>query len=115
MKRSAWVFSIVIAAVCSMAAAQSQRPVRMLVPSPPGGPSDVQIRLLAPKMSEVLGQTIVIDNRASSNGVLSAELTAKAAPDGYTIAVGNSGTHAVNATLYQKLPYDVLRDFVPIT
>jgi|SoiMethySBSTD1v2_1073268.scaffolds.fasta_scaffold195791_1 tripartite-type tricarboxylate transporter receptor subunit TctC len=100
---------------CGNASAQTQRPVRILVPSPPAGPSDVQIRLLVPKMSEVLGQTLIVDNRASANGVLAGELAAHATPDGYTLAVGNSGTHAVNATLYEKLPYDPVRDFAPIT
>jgi tripartite-type tricarboxylate transporter receptor subunit TctC len=101
--------------VCGVAIAQNQRPIRVLVPSPPGGPSDVQIRLLAPRMSEALGQTIVVDNRASANGIVSADLAAKAAPDGNTLDVGNSGTHAVNATLYRKLPYDPVRDFAPVT
>jgi tripartite-type tricarboxylate transporter receptor subunit TctC len=97
------------------AGAQSQRPVRVLVASAPAGPSDVQARLLVPKMSEALGQTLIVDNRASSNGVVATELCAKANPDGATICVGNSGTHAVNATLYKKLPYDVIRDFTPVS
>ena len=92
-----------------------KRPVRILVASPPGGPSDVQIRLLVPKMSEMLGQTLIVDNRPSSNGVLASEIASKAAPDGLTFAVGNSGTHAVNATLYAQLPYDIVRDFAPIS
>jgi len=96
-------------------AAQPQRPVRVLVASAPGGPSDVQARLITPKMSEVLARTLVVDNRASANGVLATELCAKAEPDGATICVGNSGTHAVNATLYRKLAYDPIRDFVPIS
>src|SRR4051812_16831601 len=96
------------------ASAQSQRPVRVLVASAPAGPSDVQARLLLPKMSEVLGQTLIVDNRASNNGVVASELCAKANPDGYTVCVGNSGTHAVNATLYRQLPYDILRDFAPV-
>jgi len=66
-------------------------------------------------MSESLGQTLIIDNRASNNGVVASELCARAAADGFTICVGNSGTHAVNATLYQKLPYDVIRDFAPVS
>ena len=102
-------------ALAAAAGAQSQRPIRVLVPSPPGGPSDVQIRLVQPKMSEALGQTLLVDNRASNNGILSSELGAKANPDGYTLTVGNSGTHAVNATLYKSLPYDPVRDFAPIT
>ncbi|MGZ8229219.1 MAG: Bug family tripartite tricarboxylate transporter substrate binding protein [Burkholderiales bacterium] len=115
MKRIACAVALPLALAAGLACAQSQRPVRILVPAAPGGPSDVQIRLLAPKMSEVLGQTLLVDNRASANGVLAAELGAKANPDGHTLAVGNSGTHAVNATLYLKLPYDPVRDFLPIT
>jgi tripartite-type tricarboxylate transporter receptor subunit TctC len=87
----------------------------VLVASTPAGPSDVQARLLVPKMSEALGQTLIVDNRASNNGVFATELCAKATPDGNTICVGNSGTHAVNATLYKSLPYDVVRDFAPVT
>ncbi len=92
-----------------------KRPIRSIVASPPGGPSDVQMRLFAPKMGEALGQTIVVDNRPSNNGIVGAELCARAAPDGLTICVGNSGTHAINQTLYRKLPYDVNRDFQPIS
>lgn len=102
-------------AVATQAQTPSKRPMRSIVASPPGGPSDVQMRLLAPKMSEALGQTIVVDNRPSNNGVLGGELCARANPDGLTICVGNSGTHAINQTLYRKLPYDVLRDFQPIS
>ena len=103
------------AAVSLCAHAQTHRPIRVLVASSPAGPSDVQARLLTPKMSEALGRTLIVDNRASNNGVFASELCAKANPDGYTICVGNSGTHAVNATLYKQLPYDVIRDFAPIT
>ncbi len=104
-------------AIASPAHAQNtvKRPIRSIVASPPGGPSDVQMRLLAPQMGESLGQTIVVDNRPSSNGVVGAELCAHAPPDGLTICVGNSGTHAINATLYRKLPYDILRDFQPVS
>jgi tripartite-type tricarboxylate transporter receptor subunit TctC len=106
-------------ACCVAVAAQAQiapkRPLRAIVASPPGGPSDVQMRLLAPKMAEALGQTIVVDNRPSNNGIVGAELCARATPDGLTICVGNSGTHAINATLYRKLPYDILRDFQPVS
>lgn len=109
--------SVILALTSSATFAQGsgKRPVRILVASPPGGPSDVQIRLLIPKMSEMLGQTLIADNRPSNNGVVASEIAAKAAPDGLTFAVGNSGTHAVNATLYQHLPYDILRDFAPIS
>lgn len=116
MKKSTWVVAAAacLALSCGVASAQSQRPVRVLVASAPAGPSDVQARLLVPKMSESLGQTLIVDNRASNNGVVASEICARADPDGQTVCVGNSGTHAVNATLYKKLPYDVLRDFAPI-
>ncbi len=116
--RSVVCCACVCAAVVTMdARAQTlfKRPIRSIVASPPGGPSDVQMRLLAPKMGEALGQTLVVDNRPSNNGIIGAELCAKATPDGYTICVGNSGTHAINATLYRKLPYDILRDFQPVS
>jgi len=105
----------VLISTISYAQDSSKRPIRILVASPPGGPSDTQIRLLVPKMSEVLGRTLIVDNRPSNNGVLATEITAQAAPDGHTLCVGNSGTHAVNATLYLKLPYDPVRDFAPIS
>lgn len=93
----------------------AKRPIRLLVGAAPGGPSDAQARLVAPRMSELLGQTIIVDNRASNNGVVASEIAARAAPDGVTLIVGNSGTHGVNQTLYRKLPYDCVRDFAPIT
>jgi tripartite-type tricarboxylate transporter receptor subunit TctC len=107
---------VAIAVASFAAAAQSpKRPVRVLVGAAPGGPSDVQIRLLLPVMTEALGQVLIVDNRASANGVLASEIAARAAPDGHTLLVGNSGTHAVNATLYTKLGYDPIRDFTPIS
>ncbi len=90
------------------------RPVRVLVPVPPGGPSDTALRIVLPRLSEGLKQTIVVDNRPGANGVAGSDIAAKAAPDGYTLVVGNSGTQAINASLYRKLPYDPLRDFTPI-
>ncbi|HEV2007528.1 MAG TPA: tripartite tricarboxylate transporter substrate binding protein [Burkholderiales bacterium] len=99
-------------------AAQSQlptRPVRLLVPSPPGGPSDFAGRLIAPGLSEALGQNVVVDARQSVNGILSMETAARAAPDGSTLAIGNSGTHVMNVGLYRRLPYDPIRDFVPVS
>jgi len=105
-------------ALCStLAGAQggvSGRPVRVLVPAPPGGPSDTAIRLILPKLSEGLKQALVVDNRGGANGVAGTDIASKANPDGYTLAVGNSGTHAINASLYRKLPYDPVRDFAPI-
>ncbi len=98
-----------------LAQGAAKRPVRALTPATPGGPGDTQIRLLAPKMSEVLGQTIIVDNRASNNGIVAMDLVARSAPDGLTWAVGNSGTHSVNPALYKQLSYDPLRDFVAVS
>jgi tripartite-type tricarboxylate transporter receptor subunit TctC len=101
----------------SLAVAQgvaSGRPVRVLVPAPPGGPSDTAIRLILPRLSEGLKQPLVVDNRGGANGVAGTDIASKANPDGHTLAVGNSGTHAINAGLYRKLPYDPVRDFTPI-
>jgi tripartite-type tricarboxylate transporter receptor subunit TctC len=106
---------LALASNSTFAQGSGKRPVRVLVGSPPGGPSDIQIRLLLPKLTEALGQTLVVDNRASNNGIMAADIAAKSPPDGHTFAVGNSGTHAVNASLYLKLPYDPVRDFTPVS
>jgi tripartite-type tricarboxylate transporter receptor subunit TctC len=71
--------------------------------------------MIAPKLGEALGQNVIIDNRPSVNGIVAAELVAKATPNGSTLMMGNSGTHAINAALYRKLPYDPQRDFVPVS
>jgi tripartite-type tricarboxylate transporter receptor subunit TctC len=107
-----------MALTCLPAFAQvagAKRPVRVLTPATPGGPGDVQIRLLLPKLTEFLGQTLIVDNRASNNGIVAMDLVARSAPDGLTWAVGNSGTHSVNASLYAKLPYDPVRDFAAVS
>ena len=106
---------LALASNATFARGSGKRPVRVLVGSPPGGPSDIQIRLLLPKLTEALGQTLIVDNRASNNGIMAADIAAKSPPDGHTFAVGNSGTHAVNASLYLKLPYDPVRDFTPVS
>ncbi|MGQ0751440.1 MAG: Bug family tripartite tricarboxylate transporter substrate binding protein [Betaproteobacteria bacterium] len=92
-----------------------KRPLRLLVPSPPGGPSDFAARLVAPRLSEALGQNVVVDNRQSVNGVLATEIAATSPADGNTLLIGNIGTMVMNTGLYKKLPYDPLRDFTPIT
>ena len=104
-------------ALClALAGAQSisGRPVRVLVPASPGGPSDPAIRPILPRLSAGLKRTLVVDNRGGANGVAGTDIASKAAADGNTLAVGNSGTHAINASLYRKLPYDPVRDFTPI-
>ncbi len=89
------------------------RPVRLVVPYPPGGANDTVVRLLAPKVTEQLGQQFVVDNRGGGNTIIGSELVAKAAPDGYTLLIVAAG-HAVNPALYTKLPYDTARDFAQV-
>ncbi|MEK6593551.1 MAG: tripartite tricarboxylate transporter substrate binding protein [Pseudomonadota bacterium] len=89
------------------------RPVRLVVPYPAGGANDILARLLAPRMSEQLGQNVVVDNRGGGNTIIGSELVAKAAPNGYTILIIAAG-HAINPSLYPRLPYDTARDFAPI-
>ena len=91
------------------------KPVRLVVPFPPGGPTDVVSRLLAPKLAELLGQQIVVENRGGSGGMIGTEQVAKAVPDGYTIIMGTIGGLAVAKSLNPRLGYDTLRDLAPIT
>ena len=96
------------------AQAYPSRPVRLIVPWPPGGSNDLCSRILAPKLGQSLGQQVVVDNRAGAGGIIGSDIVAKAAPDGYTLML-NSATHVANASIYPKLPYDTLKDFTPIT
>ncbi|MFN7086247.1 MAG: Bug family tripartite tricarboxylate transporter substrate binding protein [Burkholderiales bacterium] len=91
------------------------RPIRFICPYAPGGAGDIFTRTIGQKLSEALGQTVVVDNRAGANGGIGTDLVAKAAPDGYTLLMGNSGPLAVNPNLYRKVPYDPVKDFAPIT
>jgi tripartite-type tricarboxylate transporter receptor subunit TctC len=92
------------------------RPIRMVVPYPPGGASDVIARLLAQPMTETLGQTVIVENRVGANGGIAAELVARSAPDGYTLLMANAGPNALNqALLGRRVPYDAVADFSPIS
>lgn len=91
------------------------KPVRFIVPFAPGGPVDMLARLVGREMSASLGQQVVIDNRPGANGIIGTDIVAKAAPNGYTILMGNVGPIAVNVSLYKGLPYDPLKDFSPVS
>ena len=95
-------------------AAYPVRPVRFILPFPPGGGTDILGRILAQELGRGLGQQVVVDNRPGAGANIGAEIAARSAPDGYTMFMGNVA-HAVNATLYRKLPYDFVRDFAPVT
>lgn len=91
------------------------RAVRMVIPYPPGGASDIIARLLAPHMTELLGQTLVVENRPGANGFIAAEYVARSAPDGYTLLMGNAGPNGTGPALYgSRTPYDPIRDFSAI-
>src|SRR5688572_25156089 len=107
----------VFAAVPLLAAAQApypNKPVRLVVPFPAGGTTDIQARAMAQKRSDTLGQQFVVDNRPGAGGNIGADLVAKSAPDGYTLLMGTVGTQAINTSLYAKMPYDAAKDFAPI-
>lgn len=110
--------AVVFFALCGTGACAQelpQKPVRLLVPSVAGGPSDFVARLIAPKLGAALDRNVVVDARASVNGIVATEIAARAAPDGATLAIGNNGTHVINAGLYRHLPYDPVRDFAPVS
>src|SRR5450759_4331141 len=89
------------------------KPIRMVVGLPPGGGTNLVAGIIQPRMSAALGQQIVVDNRAGANGIIAAELTARAVPDGYTLYFGHSGTLVI-APAMQKVPFDTLTDFAPV-
>jgi tripartite-type tricarboxylate transporter receptor subunit TctC len=91
------------------------KPIRLVVPFTPGGSTDILARLVGQRLYETLGQQVIIDNRPGAGGTIGMEMTAKAAPDGYTMVMGHIGTLAVNPTLYTKLSYDPVKDFQPVT
>ena len=90
------------------------KPIRFVVPYPPGGPLDTMARVLAEQVKPTLGQSVIVENRPGAGGNIGADLIAKAQPDGYTLVMGAVATHAINPALYSKIPYDAVRDFAPI-
>jgi len=102
-----------IAAHSALAQSYPTRPVRMIAASSPGGGSDTLARLLASKLSETLGQQVVVENRAGASGIIGAEMVARSAPDGYTLLLTQASL-AINPSMYAKVPYDAQRDFAPI-
>lgn len=110
------LLSVVLSALCVQVHAQEypRSPIRIVVPFPPGGGTDVLARLLGQKLNESWGQAVVTDNRAGANGTIGAALVAKAPPDGYTLLLVPSG-FAVNPSMYPRLPFNAERDFAPIT
>jgi tripartite-type tricarboxylate transporter receptor subunit TctC len=121
LRKPYWLLSVLVSlALCpaasfGQASALPNKLVRIVVPNEAAGPNDLVGRVIQPKLSEALGQNVIVENRPSANGVIGSAYVAHAAPDGTVLAVGNSGTHAVNGTLYKKPTYDPVRDFAAIS
>lgn len=120
--RTAALSAIVAALACTFGAAHAQvrdypsRAIRFIVPFPPGGATDIVTRIVAQKLNDQYRrQVAVVDNRGGAGGVVGSEIAARAAPDGYTLVMGTTGTHAINASLYVKPSYDPVKDFAPVT
>ena len=112
--------SLSLLLVCPALWAQSvdkfpQRPVRIVVPFAAGGATDITARTVADKLSARWGQPVVVDNKPGAGGNLGSDLVAKAEPDGYTLVLGVTGSHAINTTLFKRMPYHPLKDFEPLT
>ena len=118
MRIAVFVVTMLAAAVTHAAAADRAfpvKPVRLLVPYPPGGGNDTMARAIGAKLTDEWQQQVIIDNRAGANGLVAAELTMSAAPDGYTLFMANIGSHAINPALYKNIPYDAVKDFAPVS
>lgn len=113
----ALLFAVLAAPAQRGALAQTypNKAIRLVVPFPPGGPADILSRAIGQKLTEGWGQQVVVDNRAGAGGTIGADITAKATPDGYTLLMGFVGTHAINPSLYSKLPYDNIKSFEPVS
>jgi tripartite-type tricarboxylate transporter receptor subunit TctC len=116
LKRRAFVAAGALALAPGLARADSfpTKPVRIIVPYPPGGGTDIVVRLVAPRLGERWKQTVIVENRAGASGIVGSEVVAHAAPDGYTLLT-MTGAHTVNPVTVKRLPYDTERDFTPIT
>ncbi len=115
---AAWAFAVLVMATATgslQAQSYPVKPIRVVVPFAPGGPSDIFVRAIGPKLTEVWGQPVVVDNRGGAGGVIGIEVVTHAAPDGYTLLLGASGALVINPALNPRLTYDTFRDLAPIT
>ncbi len=108
------LFAITLPGVAS-AQAYPSKPIRLVVPFPPGGPIDLVARAIGQKLQETWGQPVVVENKPGAGGNIGIDVVAKSAPDGYTLGMGALSTHAVNPHLFSKMPYDALKDFAPVS
>ncbi len=110
-----FLFSILLFPATGMAQAWPSRPIRFIVPFPPGGGTDVNARIIAPRLSAALGQQVVVENRTGAGGMVGTEVVAKSAPDGYSMVIATIGPIAINQSLYARMTYDPAKDLAPVT
>ena len=110
-----WLAILVCASALAAHAQYPNKPIKMVVPFPAGGTTDIMARAVAADLQKVFGQPVVVENKAGAGGNIGSDSVAKSPPDGYTLLMGTVGTHAINVALYPKMPYDAVKDFVPIS
>jgi len=115
VRRSLLTAALLIPALGMAQAVYPAKPVRIVVPYPPGGTTDIIARLIATQLMQRLGQPFVVENRAGAGGAIGAQAVAQSAPDGYTLVMGTAATHGINSALRDTLPYDAVKDFAPVT
>lgn len=115
LRQFLWLIAFVPAGVAFSAQDYPARPIRFIVPFAPGGITDILARVVGERLTQTWGKQVVIDNRPGAGGNIAADITAKSAPDGYTLFLGSMGTQSMNQSLYGKLPFDPIRDFVPVS
>jgi len=118
IRRRRLIASAAVLPFTSVVTAQSawpNKPVRIVVPFAAGGTTDILARALAPELGKAFGQTFIVDNKPGAGGNIGADMIAKSPPDGYNLLMGTVGTHAINAALYPKMPFDPVKDFVPVS
>jgi tripartite-type tricarboxylate transporter receptor subunit TctC len=115
MRSLARFLAVLLLSCAAVAEPWPSKPIRFVVPYPAGGPLDAVARLLGQRVGENVKQPVIVDNKAGAGGNIGAEFVARSSPDGYTILMGAVATHAINPALYASMPYDAIRDFVPIT
>jgi len=115
MKNSSYILSLALFAAATVAHAQTYptKPVRLIVPFPAGGPVDITARIMGPKVSEALGQNMIVENRGGASSIIGSDAVAKSPPDGYTLLLCTA-TNTINVSLIPKIPYDMVRDFEPV-
>ena len=110
-----WLAAVLASSAFAAHAQYPNKPIKMVVPFTAGGTTDILARAVAAELQKALGQSVIVENKAGAGGNIGADFVAKSPPDGYTLLMGTVGTHAINVTLYPKMPYDAVKDFVPVS